>query len=215
MKKRVKPKLGKNIKERSCFDINQDNFVDMFIHDEKLIHDLEELEINGCDFKNVDFSNIQVRNCDFIDCIFENCNLQIKNINTSERLIKIRGKGDKEREVPINFDCLSLLDTYMKTIRNKNKIVDKQYVFLNNQGKKISRQYIFLIIKDAISNLGINKNISPHSLRHSLATHLLANGADLRVVQELLGHTNIETTEIYTHIEEDQKRKVYDLYWDK
>ena len=147
--------------------------------------------------------------------VSELCNLQIKNINTSERLIKIRGKGDKEREVPINFDCLSLLDTYMKTIRNKNKIVDKQYVFLNNQGKKISRQYIFLIIKDAISNLGINKNISPHSLRHSLATHLLANGADLRVVQELLGHTNIETTEIYTHIEEEQKRKVYDLYWDK
>ena len=75
MKKRIEPKLGKNIKESSCFDINQDNFVDMFIHNKKLIHDLEELEINGCYFKNVDFSDIQVRNCEFIDCIFENCNL--------------------------------------------------------------------------------------------------------------------------------------------
>ena len=75
MKKRVEPKLVKNIKENDWFNSNQNNFVDMFIHDRKLINDLEEVEINGCYFKNVDFSNIQVRNCDFIDCIFENCNL--------------------------------------------------------------------------------------------------------------------------------------------
>ncbi len=147
--------------------------------------------------------------------VSELCNLQIKNVNLSERLIKIKGKGDKEREVPINLNCLNSIDFYIKNIRNKNKIIDKQYIFLNSSGKRISRQYIYLLIKDAIKDLNINKNISPHSLRHSLATHLLANGADLRIVQELLGHSNIETTEIYTHINEDQKRKVYDLYWDK
>lgn len=147
--------------------------------------------------------------------VSELCNLKIKNINTIDRLIKVKGKGDKEREVPINKDCLDLLNYYMKNIRNKNKIIDKEYVFLNLYGKKISRQYIFMIIKEAAQKLNINKEISPHSLRHSLATHLLANGADLRVVQDFLGHANIETTEIYTHISEEQKIKVYDLYWDK
>ena len=147
--------------------------------------------------------------------VSELCNLKIKNINTIDRLIKVKGKGDKEREIPINKDCLDLLNYYMKNIRNKNKIIDKEYVFLNLYGKKISRQYIFMIIKEAAQKLNINKEISPHSLRHSLATHLLANGADLRVVQDFLGHANIETTEIYTHISEEQKIKVYDLYWDK
>ena len=147
--------------------------------------------------------------------VSELCNLKIKNINVIDRLIKVKGKGDKEREIPINKDCLDLLNYYMKNIRNKNKIIDKEYVFLNLYGKKISRQYIFMIIKEAAQKLNINKEISPHSLRHSLATHLLANGADLRVVQDFLGHANIETTEIYTHISEEQKIKVYDLYWDK
>ncbi len=147
--------------------------------------------------------------------VSELINLEIKNINTIEKLIKIKGKGRKEREVPINNDCLSNINNYTKNIRNKSKIIDKNILFLNKNGKKISRQYIFTIIKKAINDLNINKIISPHSLRHSLATHLLENGADLRSVQEILGHTNIETTEIYTHITEEKKLKVYDLYWDK
>ncbi len=147
--------------------------------------------------------------------VSELINLEIKNINTIEKLIKIKGKGRKEREVPINNDCLSNINNYTKNIRNKSKIIDKNILFLNKNGKKISRQYIFTIIKKAINDLDINKIISPHSLRHSLATHLLENGADLRSVQEILGHTNIETTEIYTHITEEKKLKVYDLYWDK
>ena len=147
--------------------------------------------------------------------VSELINLEIKNINLSENLIKIKGKGSKEREVPINYNCLCIIQEYVKKIRNKIKIVDKNILYLNKKGKKISRQYIFNLIKKAINDLKINKNISPHSLRHSFATHLLENGADLRIVQEILGHSNIETTEIYTHISEDKKLKVYDLYWDK
>ena len=147
--------------------------------------------------------------------VSELINLEIKNINLSENLIKIKGKGSKEREVPINYNCLCIIQEYVKKIRNKIKIVDKNILYLNKKGKKISRQYIFYLIKKAINDLEINKNISPHSLRHSFATHLLENGADLRIVQEILGHSNIETTEIYTHISEDKKLKVYDLYWDK
>ena len=94
-------------------------------------------------------------------------------------------------------------------------IVDKNYVFLNLKGKKISRQYFFIEIRKYAKMAGIEKEIHPHSLRHSFATHLLENGADLRVVQELLGHTNIETTQIYTHLTNEKILNEYDQFWKK
>ena len=133
--------------------------------------------------------------------VSELCSLKMKQVNVNERIITVLGKGKKERSIPIREESLKYLLLYINEVRNKLKlIVDKSYVFLNLKGKKISRQYFFIEIRKYAKMAGIEKEIHPHSLRHSFATHLLENGADLRVVQELLGHTNIETTQIYTHL---------------
>lgn len=147
--------------------------------------------------------------------VSEVINLKLKDINITEKLVKIKGKGNKEREVPINDKCIESIIYYMRKIRPNFNIVDEKYLFLNNNGSKLTRQYIYEIIKESLKDININKNISPHSLRHSLATHLLQNGANLKTIQEFLGHSKIETTEIYTHLDEKNKVKSYDLFWNK
>lgn len=148
--------------------------------------------------------------------VSELCNLRIKQVNVNERIISVIGKGKKERSIPIREESLKYLLLYINEVRNKLKlIVDKSYVFLNSKGKKISRQYFFVEIRKYAKMAGIDKEIHPHSLRHSFATHLLENGADLRVVQELLGHTNIETTQIYTHLTNEKILSEYDQFWKK
>lgn len=147
--------------------------------------------------------------------VSELVNLKIKDINMEEKIIKITGKGQKQREVPIRDEAIFFLNKYINSVRKNLNIIDKQYVFLNKNGKKLTRQYFFEIIKEHAKLAGINKTISPHTLRHSFATHLISNGASLNAVKELLGHQNIETTQIYTHVAEEKIINAYDLYWNK
>ena len=132
--------------------------------------------------------------------------LQISNINFKENYLKIQGKGDKVRFVPLADYTADFIKNYINNIRSKQKINPKHsdILFLNSRGAQISRQMVFLIIKKIVRKAGIQKNISPHTFRHSFATHLLQNGADLRFIQEMLGHSSITTTEIYTHLNTEE-----------
>ena len=132
--------------------------------------------------------------------------LQISNINFKENYLKIQGKGDKVRFVPLADYTADFIKNYINNIRSKQKINPKHsdILFLNSRGAQISRQMVFLIIKEIVRKAGIQKNISPHTFRHSFATHLLQNGADLRFIQEMLGHSSITTTESYTHLNTEE-----------
>ena len=136
--------------------------------------------------------------------------LKISEIYWSDGFIRIIGKGNKERLVPLGEIASKHLKIYINEIRVHNKISEKyiDYVFLNKNGDKISRVMIFKIIKKLTEKAGIKKNISPHTLRHSFATHLVEGGADLRAVQEMLGHESITTTEIYTHLDRSYLKQV-------
>lgn len=143
--------------------------------------------------------------------ISELINLRFSNIDLNNNLIRVMGKGSKERIVPINDSATKYLNIYINNYRSDILGLKQcDYLFVSNYKKPITRQGFFKIIKKECKRSGINKNISPHILRHSFATHLLANGADLRVIQELLGHSNIVTTEIYTHVVDNKIKKDYD-----
>ena len=144
--------------------------------------------------------------------VSEATNLQINQINEQEEIINILGKGKKERIVPIRKSALKAVKTHINEVRNKHLVIDKKAVFIGKNGKRMSRQALYNIVVNNAKLAGIQKEIHPHTLRHSFATHLLDNGADLRVVQELLGHTNIGTTQIYTHVTTKTLVKSYDLY---
>jgi len=124
--------------------------------------------------------------------------------------LRVVGKGNKERLVPIGKDALRYLKIYQEQVRVHQTPTkgNEEYVFLNRRGQKLTRVMIFLIIKKTAEQAGIKKNISPHTFRHSFATHLIEGGADLRAVQEMLGHESITTTEIYTHLDRDYLRQV-------
>ena len=139
--------------------------------------------------------------------------LKLVNIDLENTIVKILGKGSKERIVPFNDIALKYLKLYLDNYRQeilKNK--DSEYVFVNYQGGSLSRQSYFKFIKNEAQKKGIKKNISPHVLRHSFATHLLNNGADLRIIQELLGHSDLKTTEIYAHLANEKIKKDYEIY---
>lgn len=145
--------------------------------------------------------------------ISELCNLTMSNLFLEDSLIKVFGKGSKERLVPIGDVAINALEEYLKFGRNELLgIKDSPYVFISSRHTKITRQAFFKYIKELCRKKGIKKNISPHILRHSFATHLLNNGADLRVVQELLGHSDISTTQIYTHLSNEKLEKEYDKH---
>lgn len=128
--------------------------------------------------------------------------LQLSNLHLNEEMILVTGKGDKQRLVPIGAAARKQLEIYIKQVRNHQSIAPSanDIVFLNRRGKALSRQMIFLMIKKQAESAGITKTVSPHTFRHSFATHLVQHGADLRAVQQLLGHVSITTTEIYTHL---------------
>ena len=143
--------------------------------------------------------------------VSELLNLTLNNIDFNMNLVRIYGKGSKERIVPISEIATKYLDEYINLYRNtlvKNKVTD--LLFLNSRGTKLSRQGFFKILKEIALIKGINREISPHVLRHSFATHLLNNGADLRSIQTMLGHENIETTQIYTHVSNNYVKENYE-----
>ncbi|QNL22263.1 site-specific tyrosine recombinase XerD [Hyphobacterium sp. CCMP332] len=142
--------------------------------------------------------------------VTELINLRISNLFFNDGFIKILGKGDKERLVPIGDDAIKFNRIYMNEIRNHVSIVKgfENYLYLNRRGKGLSRVMVFMMIKDFAKEAGIKKNISPHTFRHSFATHLIEGGADLRAVQTMLGHESITTTEIYTHLDRDYLKQV-------
>ena len=134
--------------------------------------------------------------------------LQLSNIHFKEGYLKVIGKGDKERLAPIGGRAIKYLTLYINEVRNHQTIKKghEDFVFLNNRGAKLTRVMIFLIIQKLTQRIGLKKKISPHTFRHSFATHLIEGGADLRAVQEMLGHESITTTEIYTHLDNEYLR---------
>lgn len=146
--------------------------------------------------------------------VSELVNLKMSNIYEDEQMLQIIGKGDKERWVPINPRALEMMLTYIHTVRVHYNIKsgEEKYVFINRLGRHLSRNYVFMFLQQAVENADIRKHVSPHSLRHSFATELVENGADLRAVQEMLGHESISTTEIYTHLTRDTLRDTIETY---
>jgi integrase/recombinase XerD len=141
--------------------------------------------------------------------VSELINLKRSNLYFHEGYITAVGKGNKERLVPIGNDAMKHLKFYLDDVRARIKTMPEyeNFVFLNNRGKPLSRIWVFLIIKEAAKVAEIDKTVSPHTFRHSFATHLIEGGADLKVVQDLLGHESITTTEVYTHLDTDYLRE--------
>lgn len=140
--------------------------------------------------------------------VSELTNLRLSNLFFSQGFIKVVGKGNKERLVPISPRAMKEINNYLTSARNHQDIApgNENFLFLNRRGKKLTRVMIFTIIKDLCEIAQIKKNVSPHTFRHSFATHLIDGGADLRAVQEMLGHESIITTEIYTHLDREYLR---------
>lgn len=144
--------------------------------------------------------------------VSEVINISLMQYYAQERLFRIRGKGDKERIIPISKETVELIDTYLKSIRPQYITKKNNTLFLSIKGKEYTRQQIYNIVKKREQNVGLKEGISPHTLRHSFATTLLEKGVDLRVIQELLGHSDIQTTQIYTQVNVDSLKNEYDQY---
>ncbi|MEM1408888.1 MAG: site-specific tyrosine recombinase XerD [Bacteroidota bacterium] len=142
--------------------------------------------------------------------VSELVNLRLSNVYEDIGFLRIIGKGDKERLVPVGRDALKYIKIYKEEVRVQLNVAEghSDFVFLNRRGKQLTRVMIFTIIKELAKKVGLNKTVSPHTFRHSFATHLIEGGADLRAVQEMLGHESITTTEIYTHLDRDYLRQV-------
>lgn len=141
--------------------------------------------------------------------VSELINIKLSDINSSERTIRILGKGSKERIVVFGNNTQEALDDYLKYGRSEVDIHDSEYVFLNKDGNRLSARYIRKIIDDIIFKASITMHVSPHMLRHTFATGMLNNGADLVSVKDLLGHESLNTTSIYTHVSDDKIREIY------
>jgi integrase/recombinase XerD len=146
--------------------------------------------------------------------VSELINLRISTLYFNEGFIKVIGKGDKERLVPIGSVAMKQIQSYISTVRIHIRVKKghEDYVFLNRRGQRLSRVMVFTIIRNLAEKIGLKKKISPHTFRHSFATHLVEGGADLRAVQEMLGHESITTTEIYTHLDTEYLRSAIIQY---
>lgn len=187
----------------------------------KLPDTLSESEINSL-IAAVDLSHPQgERNRTILETLYS-CGLRVSEIITlkisdlffEEGFIRVLGKGNKERFVPIHSRAQQLIDLYIKTDRNKIEPQKgfEDTIFLNRRGKGLTRQMIFIILKNLAEKIDLHKKISPHTFRHSFATHLLKNGADLRAIQQMLGHESITTTEVYVHLDRGFLKDVLETY---
>lgn len=187
----------------------------------KLPDTLSETEIDAL-IAAIDLSHPQgARNRTILETIYgcglrvsELIHLKLSNLFFDEGFIKVLGKGNKERFTPINKHTQTYIEFYITETRS-HIVPKKGYedtLFLNRRGKALSRQMIFMIIKSLAEKINLNKKISPHTLRHSFATHLLEGGADLRAIQQMLGHESITTTEIYVHLDKSYLKKVVEQY---
>ena len=182
----------------------------LYLPDTLSVEDVERIT------KNINLStDLGVRNQCMVEVLYgcglrvsELIELKISDITFKEGFLKVEGKGQKVRYVPLANYTSHLIKNYIENVRINNKI-NKKYediLFLNSRGSSMSRVIVFIIIKELAEKAGIRKNISPHTFRHSFATHMLQNGADLRFIQEMLGHSSITTTEIYTHLNTEELR---------
>lgn len=187
--------------------------------DKKLPDTLDEEDISLLlDIKLTD--SFSIRNKAMLELMYatglrvsELVNLKIHDIDLDMAIVKTMGKGSKERIIPMGDYALYYVKNYITNYRNNMlKREYNDYLFLNNHGKQMTRQGFFKILKKIAIEQGIKKDFSPHTLRHSFATHLLNHGADLRIIQELLGHSDIATTQIYTHVSNKQLRENYDEF---
>lgn len=180
------------------------------------IHEIEQL------FESIDHSKAEgARNRAMLETLYssglrvsELTDLKISNVYEDLGFLRIIGKGNKERLVPVGKTALKYIKIYRDQVRVHQIIKPGQedYLFLNRRGAKLSRVMIFTVIKNLAAATGLEKNISPHTFRHSFATHLIEGGADLRAVQEMLGHESITTTEIYTHLDRDYLKQIITEY---
>ena len=187
----------------------------------KLPDTLSEEEINSL-ITAIDLSKTEgERNRAMLETMYscglrvsELIHLKISDLFFEEGFIKIIGKGNKERFVPIHFRAQKYIILYMNEIRVHLLVVKgfEDTLFLNRRGKSLSRQMVFMILKELAIKINLQKKISPHTLRHSFATHLLKNGADLRAIQQMLGHESITTTEVYVHLDTSFLKKVVEKY---
>ena len=187
----------------------------------KLPDTLSEDEINEL-ITAVDLTHSQgERNRTILETMYS-CGLRVSELITlkisdlffEEGFIKVTGKGNKERFVPIHFNAQKYITVYINQIRTHIKPTKgfEDTLFLNRRGKGLTRQMIFIILKDLSIKIDLNKKISPHTLRHSFATHLLKNGADLRAIQQMLGHESITTTEVYVHLDNSYLKEVVETF---
>jgi integrase/recombinase XerD len=171
----------------------------------------------------IDLSEAQgVRNRAILETLYacglrvsELTNMKLSNLYFEMGIIKIIGKNDKERLVPIGEDAMKHIQLYIEHVRKLQENIKKDhenYLFLNRRGQKLTRVMIFLIIKEVAAAAGIKKSVSPHTFRHSFATHLVEGGADLKAVQDMLGHESITTTEIYTHLDAEYLKETIYLF---
>lgn len=184
----------------------------LYLPDTLSLEDIEKIT------KSIDIgTDLGIRNQCMVEVLYgcglrvsELIEIRISDINFKEKFLKVEGKGEKVRYVPLANYTIKLIKNYIEKVRINNKI-NKKYediLFLNSRGSKMSRVIVFIIIKELAEKAGIRKNISPHTFRHSFATHLLQNGVDLRFIQEMLGHSSITTTEIYTHLNTEELHDV-------
>lgn len=184
----------------------------LYLPDTLSLEDIEKIT------KSIDLgTDLGIRNQCMVEVLYgcglrvsELIEIRISDINFKEKFLKVEGKGEKIRYVPLANYTIKLIKNYIEKVRINNKI-NKKYediLFLNSRGSKMSRVIVFIIIKELAEKAGIRKNISPHTFRHSFATHLLQNGVDLRFIQEMLGHSSITTTEIYTHLNTEELHDV-------
>ena len=187
----------------------------------KLPDTLSEDEINEL-IAAIDLSHSQgERNRTIIETLYS-CGLRVSELITlkisdlffDEGFIKVTGKGNKERFVPIHYTAQKYISLYINEIRNHLNPTKgfEDTLFLNRRGKGLTRQMIFIVLKDLSIKINLNKKISPHTLRHSFATHLLKNGADLRAIQQMLGHESITTTEVYVHLDNSYLKEVVETF---